>query len=158
MVSIGEGEATWFDIVRYYDGEIKNIDDIKGIAYKNENGEVVRTQDRGFIDFSEIPPLDWQLIDVPRYFQSSYSCEKMMYLYAAKGCPFSCTFCYNKEFHKCSYRKRSLDFLLEEIKTLVRDYGMDGVYFADELWCTNRNEMHEICDALKSLDLDFVWG
>lgn len=158
MVSIGEGEATWFDIVRYYDGEIKNIDDIKGIAYKNENGEVVRTQDRDFIDLSEIPPLDWQLIDVPRYFQSSYSCEKMMYLYAAKGCPFSCTFCYNKEFHKCSYRKRPLDFLLEEIKTLVRDYGMDGVYFTDELWCTNRNEMHEICDALKSLNLDFVWG
>lgn len=35
---------------------------------------------------------------------------------------------------------------------------MDGVYFADELWCRSVREMHETCDALKSLQLDFVWG
>lgn len=158
MVSIGEGEATWLDIVSYFGGQIKDINDIHGIAYRNKKGEVIRTQVRDFIDLAEIPPLNWSLIDVPRYFQSSYGCDKMLYLYSAKGCPFSCTFCYNKEFHKCSYRKRPLEFLIEEIKVLVKDYGMNGVYFADELWCKNREEMHEICDTLKALELDFVWG
>ena len=158
MVSIGEGEMTWLDIVRYYEGKIKNINDIKGIAYKNANGEVIRTPERDFMDLSQIPPLNWSLIDVPRYFQSSYGCDRMLYLYSAKGCPFSCKFCYNKDFHKCTYRKRPLEFLLEEIKVLVENYGMNGVYFADELWCRNSEEMHDICDKLKALNLDFVWG
>lgn len=158
MVSIGEGESTWLDIARYYEGEIAHINDIKGIAYKDENGNVIRTEDRDFIDLAEIPPLNWKLIDVPKYFQSSYGCDKMLYLYSAKGCPFSCAFCYNKDFHRCTYRKRPFDVLLEEITTLVNDYGMNGVYFADELWCRNSDEMHEICDKLRDLNLDFVWG
>jgi radical SAM superfamily enzyme YgiQ (UPF0313 family) len=158
IVSIGEGEATWLDIVSFFAGEIKDIDSVYGIAYKNRKGEVIRTKTRDFMNLAEIPPLNWSLIDVPKYFQSSYGCDKMIYLYAAKGCPFSCTFCYNKEFHRCTYRKRPLEFLVEEIKVLVKDYGMNGVYFADELWCKNREEMHEICDILRSLNLDFVWG
>ncbi len=158
MVSIGEGEGTWLDIVRYFEGEIPTQDEIKGIAYRNENGEVVRTQEREFIDLAEIPALNWSLIDVPKYFQTTYSCDKMLYLYAAKGCPFSCTFCYNKDYHRCTYRKRPIETLLEDIRALVENYGMNGVYFADELWCRNRDEMHEICDKLKSLNLDFVWG
>ncbi len=158
MISIGEGEATWLDIVRYFEGKIKDVNDIQGIAYKDEKGEVICTQARDFINLAEIPPLNWSLIDVPKYFQSSHGCDKMLYLYSAKGCPFSCTFCYNKAFHKCTYRKRPLEFLIEEIKVLVKDYGMNGVYFADELWGKNREEMHEICDTLKALNLDFVWG
>lgn len=82
----------------------------------------------------------------------------MLYLYAAKGCPHSCTFCYNKEFHRCTYRKRPLNILLDEIRLLVTEYGMDGVYFADEMWGKNKAEMREICESLKALKLDFVWG
>ncbi len=82
----------------------------------------------------------------------------MLYLYAAKGCPHNCAFCYNKDFHKCTYRKRPMEAVLREIKYLVENHGMDGVYFADELWCRNVKEMHDTCDSLKSLGLDFVWG
>lgn len=157
-VSLGEGEMTWLDIAKYYEGKIASLIEIPGLAYKNKNGEIVYTQDRPFVDLSELPVLDWTLLDVPKYFQSSYGCKKMLYLYSAKGCPFSCTFCYNKDFHKCRYRKKPLEVLLEEIKFLVTNHGMDGVYFADEMWCRNSDEMHEICDSLKNLNLDFVWG
>ena len=157
-VSLGEGEMTWLDIAKYYEGKIASLIEIPGLAYKNKNGEIIYTQDRPFVDLSELPVLDWTLLDVPKYFQSSYGCKKMLYLYSAKGCPFSCTFCYNKDFHKCRYRKKPLEVLLEEIKFLVTNHGMDGVYFADEMWCRNSDEMHEICDSLRNLNLDFVWG
>lgn len=157
-VSIGEGEATWLDIAQFYEGKFTSLIEIPGLAYKNKDGDVIYTSSRPFVDLAELPALDWSLIDVPKYFQSSYGCKKMLYLYSAKGCPFSCTFCYNKDFHKCRYRKKPLEILLEEIRFLVTKHGMDGVYFADEMWCRNRDEMHEICDSLKKLGLDFVWG
>lgn len=157
-VSLGEGEATWLDIAEKYDGTNDCLRNIPGLAFRAREGETVFTKSREFVNLAELPELDWELIDVPKYFQSSYGCKKMLYLYAAKGCPFSCTFCYNKDFHKSTYRKKPLEILLSEIRHLVTHYQMDGVYFADEMWCCSREEMHTVCDALKSLKLDFVWG
>lgn len=157
-VSIGEGEETWSELAEFYEKGKPDLSEIKGIAFKNSDGKVVRTDERDFVDLSLLAPLNWELINVPKYFQSSYGCKKMLYLYAAKGCPHSCTFCYNKDFHRCTYRKRPLEVLLAEIRHLVKTYGMDGVYFADEMWCRNKKEMREICTKLKELNLDFVWG
>ncbi len=158
IISLGEGEETWLELADYYDGKIKSLNNIAGLAYRDSNGKTVYTAQRAFMDLSKIPPLDWTLVDVPKYFQSSYGCKRMLYLYAAKGCPFACTFCYNNDFHKSTYRKRPLEILLTEIKFLVKNYGLDGVYFADEMWCTSKKEMHEICDSLRALNLNFVWG
>lgn len=157
-ISIGEGEETWLELANAFENGISDLSSIRGLALRDNNGGYYLTPQRDFLDLSVLPNTDWSFIDVPRYFQSSYGCKRMLYLYSAKGCPFSCVFCYNKDFHRCVYRKRPIEALLNEIKYLVNEYGMDGVYFADELWCRNAREMHEMCDALSSLQLDFVWG
>lgn len=157
-ISLGEGEETWLELADCYASNKPFLRDIKGLAFKDEEGKIIFTEMRDFIDLSLLPPINWELVDVPKYFQSSYGCKKMIYLYAAKGCPHSCTFCYNKEFHRCKYRKRPLEMLLSEIKHLVESYGVDGVYFADEMWCRNREEMRNVCARFKEMQLDFVWG
>ena len=157
-VSLGEGEQTWCELVEAYSAGQKELSTIPGLALRGQDGGWFRTAEREFLDLGTLPDLDWRFIDVEKYFQTSYGCRKMLYLYAAKGCPHSCTFCYNKDFHRCTYRKRPLEAVLREIRYLVENHGMDGVYFADELWCRNVREMHETCDSLKSLNLPFVWG
>ncbi|MBQ6021469.1 MAG: B12-binding domain-containing radical SAM protein [Clostridia bacterium] len=157
-VSIGEGEETWLDLANAYAAGTPDLFSIPGLALRGDGGETVFTPERPFLDLAGLPETDWSFVDVEKYFQTSYGCKRMLYLYASKGCPFSCVFCYNKEFHRCTYRKRPLEQLLNEIKYLVTNHRMDGVYFADELWCRSRSEMREICDALRGLDLDFIWG
>lgn len=158
IVSIGEGEETWKELAEMFSKGKKDFSSIAGIAFRDGSGNTVLSAQRDFVDLGALPPIDWTLVDVPKYFQSSYECSKMLYLYCAKGCPHNCAFCYNKDFHRCTYRKRPLQAVLDEIKYLVTNYGMDGVYFADEMWGGNRTEMRMICDSLKSLDLKFVWG
>lgn len=158
MVSIGEGEATWVELAEKYSKSESDFSSVAGLAIKGDNGKIILTAQREFIDLGDLPPVDWSLIDVPKYFQSSYECSKMLYLYCAKGCPHNCAFCYNKHFHRSVYRKRPLEAVLDEIKFLVENYGMDGVYFADEMWGRSRTEMRQICNSLRSLKLDFVWG
>ena len=157
-VSLGEGEQTWLELVQAYENGRPDLASVPGLALRASDGSCLRTAEREFLDLGELPDLDWSLIDVRKYFQTSYGCQKMLYLYAAKGCPHNCSFCYNKDFHRCTYRKRPMEILLREIRYLVEHFGMDGVYFADELWCRNVRDMHEICDSLKSLQLPFVWG
>lgn len=157
-VSVSEGEATWLELANAYEAGAPDLSAISGLALRGENGTAVFTAERPFLDLAVLPEIDWSFVNVEKYFQSSYGCKRMLYLYSAKGCPFSCVFCYNKEFHRCTYRRRPLAQLLNEIRYLVTEHGMDGVYFADELWCRSVRDMHETCDALSSLNLDFVWG
>ena len=157
-VSIGEGEYTWIDIADALQRGPVDFSAIPGMAYRSEAGEAMRSPERPFADLASLADIDWSLVRIEDYFQSSYECSHMLYLYAAKGCPHNCAFCYNKDFHKCRYRKRPMETLLREIRYLVTEHGMDGIYFADELWCRNVSEMHRVCDDLKSLALPFVWG
>ena len=156
MVSIGEGEITIAVLLDALKTK-KPLHTVEGLAFK-ENGTYIRTPDRPFMDPKDWPIIDWTLIDVPKHFVSYHDCKKMSYLYYAKGCPGSCTFCYNKEFHKCTYRKRPMEDVLSEVEYLAKNHGMDGVYFAGEMWCVSKEEMKINCDKIRNSGIDFVWG
>lgn len=156
----GEGEETWNQLIHHFENG-KTEDDffnIDGLAFKNTDGTIVTNKDREPLKGDELPIIDYSLVDTHAYATPYYGCRKMLWVVSAKGCPYQCTFCYNKAFHHCKYRKRPLDYVVSEIKTLVEDYGADGIHFTDELWCRSPKEMHENCDRIRALNLDFVWA
>lgn len=155
-VSFGEGEYTWKELADCYENN-KLPYDVAGLAYKKD-GEIICTQPREFADLSKMPVSDWSLIDVPKYMQTYLGCNKMMYIYSSKGCPGRCTFCSNMIFHKSTHRKRPNEYVIEEIKYLIDNFGLDGVYFSDELWCLKREEMLDFCQRVHDNKLHFHWG
>ncbi len=155
-VVIGEGEITWEMFLKAI-VDNSGLDNIDGLAYKQQ-GKIFINKDRAFADLADFPVLDWSLVNPPDYFQQLFSAQKMLYLYSAKGCPGHCTFCFNKSFNKCVYRKRPFEYCIEEIKYLAANCGLDGVHFADELWCRNKKEMAENCEKLMNTGLNIFWG
>lgn len=156
IVSFGEGELTWLELAEYAGG-MKKLDEIKGIAFRNGCG-IEKTAEREFIDLENILPVDWSLVEVPKYFQYLFGCEKLLYLYYSKGCPAKCTFCYNHDFHRSCYRKKTLELFMSELKELVEKYGLDGFYLSDELSFPDKNELYEFCDALTETGYNLKWG
>ena len=57
---------------------------------------------------------------------------------AGRGCPYMCTYCHNNiqntMFKGCgaTIRKKSVDYLLEEIKDVKRRYPLKVVVFQDD--------------------------
>lgn len=155
-ISYGEGEFTWLEMMNALE-EGKTFTDIKGLAYK-ENGKTIITPCREFIDLRELPVADYTLIDTPKYMQTYLGCKKMMYVYSSKGCPCRCAFCSNQNFHKSTHRKRPNEIVLNEVKYLIDNYGLDGVYFSDELWCLKRSDLVDFCQRVHDMGLKFHWG
>ena len=66
-----------------------------------------------------------------------------------KGCAFDCTFCAGKG---CSREKRcafqSPDLVIEEIEKLIKDYRVEGIYFADDMFEFNKQRADIICEKL----------
>jgi len=155
-IIMGEGEITWLELVKkLLNSEVPNS--IEGLAFK-ENGQIVITKCREFADLKDLPLIDWTLVKPKSYYQKFYYSNKMLYLFSSKGCPHNCSFCGNREYHRCTRRKRPADMVIEEIENLVKNYGMDAVYFTDEEWCGRKEDAYEFCRKLKEKHLQLVWG
>ena len=95
MVSVGEGEETWLDILNSMESG-SDIDNVKGLVYKKD-GKVCYTGERPLGDLSSFPSIDYELVDVKSLFQEYYCSDKTLYLFSSKGCPGKCTFCFYKK-------------------------------------------------------------
>lgn len=157
LLSLGEGEDTWQELCEKKEkGE--DWHSISGIAYKDYKGELIKNPDRDFVDLYKLPPLDYSLIDVKKTFYTNYDYQNTASIYLSKGCNGQCTFCYNKAFHKKTYREKNINCLIEEAKQLKEVYGAQALSFADEFFGYNRENMHRICNAFIDADLGMYWG
>lgn len=130
LLSIGEGEATWLELVNTKrDGG--DIYSLPGTAYKKD-GRFVRMPDREFMDLSVLPPINYDQVDIEPLMQNYYGYDRIFGMYLSKGCPFHCTFCYNTYFHKNCRRERPVEALISEAKSLRDEHGIKGIVFGDE--------------------------
>ena len=155
FISIGEGEATWLDFVNTLEAG-GDLTKVPGLAY-NISGKTYYTPEREFMDLSLLPPIDFTLVDVDKYLGAMYGCKKTALLYMSKGCYGNCTFCFNKKFHRRCYRVRPVETFLKEVEYLMKNHGVDCIYFADELWCRNKEELRYQCNAFIESGLGFKW-
>jgi pyruvate-formate lyase-activating enzyme len=102
--------------------------------------------------------MDWSLVNPKKYLQVYFLCKKSLFQYYSKGCPAKCTFCFNPDYHKSSHRVRSTEHVVEEIEYLIKNHGVDGIYFADEYWVPEKETMHKFFSLIKEKNLDFKWG
>lgn len=156
IVVLREGEITFNEVLEAVKNNL-SVDNIPGVAYKKD-GKVCFNPDRPFADLAEFPELDWSLLNPKDYFQTFFNCTKMLYLYSSKGCPGRCTFCSNHYYNRSIFRKRPNDIVIKEIKKLVDNYGMNGVYFTGELWCAKKSDAYDFCQKVKEANLRFNWG
>lgn len=156
ILSLSEGEMTWIELADSFAAN-RPLEEIDGIAFK-KNEKIIRTKDREFMDLSKLPPSDWSLIDVSKYYQHLYGAKRLVYVYMSKGCPGHCAFCYNADFHRSCLRRKSLDTFMTELKELINDYEIDGFYLADECAFSKKSELYELCDALDELNRKLIWG
>ena len=154
-ISINEGEFTWLDIAEAFDSGI-GFESIKGLAYLKDN-TYVETECRDFIDLTELPRVDWNLIAPEKYIQKTYGIERMLSVYKSKGCSGRCSFCYNPCFHKSLRRVRSVESVIDEMRFLSAEYGADGFEFTDETMFESKKEAVEFCETLVKSGLKVKW-
>lgn len=130
---------------------------IPGLTYLKD-GKTVTNNNCNNANLDILPEIDWELVDVKKCFREFPGCRKMLYLYTSRGCPFKCGYCYNTMFYNSEYRKRDISHVLNEIKYLEENYGLDGVNFSDELLLLTDDEIQQIQSFREKNNLKFIWG
>lgn len=139
-VICGEGEETFQEVLSYYCGENVILANIKGIAYRDENGEVVQNEWRKPIDLSTVPFVYHDMEDFK---------NKIIYYETSRGCPFSCSYCLSS-IDKC-LRFRDIELVKKELQFFI-DQEVPQVKFVDRTFNCKHTHAMEIWKFLMEQD------
>ena len=138
-VLVGEGEESFYELCKYYDGKLENLADVKGIVYR-ENDKII---EKPFELVKDLSSLKFAYED----FQDFQ--HKIIYYESSRGCPFSCSYCLSS-IDK-SVRCRDLELGKRELQTFI-DAGVPQVKFVDRTFNCKVSHAMEIWNYIHEHD------
>jgi anaerobic magnesium-protoporphyrin IX monomethyl ester cyclase len=153
VIVIGEGELTLEDLLAR---DFKDLANVPGIAFRDPDGKIVRTEPRPMIaDLDAQPFPDRRAIDQARYVQvwREHHGQGSVSLITSRGCPYTCTWCSHAVFGY-SHRRRSPGNVVDEVAQIIAEYTPDQLWYADDVFTINFRWLREYAAELERRGLN----
>ncbi|YAI81896.1 MAG: hopanoid biosynthesis associated radical SAM protein HpnJ [cyanobacterium endosymbiont of Rhopalodia sterrenbergii] len=139
--------------------EGKPYDQIKGLSYRDQQGNIKHTEERELIqDWDSMPsvfPVYADNLDIRNYF-IGYLLNPYVSLYTGRGCPAKCTFClWPQTIGGHQYRAKSPEAVGKEM-ALAKSLWGDSIreyFFDDDTFTIDKKRVITISEYLKKLKL-----
>lgn len=156
----GECEEAFLEFVQKLDCG-QSVEDVRNLALIH-NGKVRINSVRPLPDLTKLPPKDYESMDFQRIIDAKHGWVGLM---ASRGCPFSCTYCFNhvmvdsyKDDLQCSFkelnyiRRFTIDQMIREIECLQKNYRDIKMFiFDDDLFTFDKVYVKEFCEGYKKV-------
>ncbi|KKN07307.1 hypothetical protein LCGC14_1068460 [marine sediment metagenome] len=153
VVVKGDGELTFKALVDCFI-EKKNIHNVRGICFKDEEGTIINNPEAEYFDLDIIPPLPYSML---KNFDK-YESYNIFPFHISRGCPGRCTFCYNnqkKSFKK--WRSYSAVRVLKDIERVVLKYNPSALRIVDDQALLNKKLIRSIAQGFIDNNWKFKW-
>ena len=128
-VVIGEGEATWLDVLR--DAEAGNLK--------------ARYEAAGEFNLDDAPMPAFEMLDPSRY--------NRLTVQASRGCPWRCEFCASSILLTKRYKQKPIAKVLAEIDRIREIWQRPFIEFADDNALVNKRYWKELLEELKTRNI-----
>ena len=160
-VVIGEGEETVCELLDALKngGELARV---RGIAYRNKDGNVERTGPRPQIEQLDSIPFPYyrgfKNISFQDYSGLAGLPRPTAAIITSRGCVFDCTYCGSVNFWGRKWRARSAENVLDEIQQLVKGMGARSIYIFDDNFPVDKKRAMDICRGIIDRKLNIQWA
>jgi anaerobic magnesium-protoporphyrin IX monomethyl ester cyclase len=150
-----------FDIVVMQEGEItmlelaegKPFSEIQGIIYRDKN-HIYRNKQRALIkDLDMLPMPKREILKKNKYTRKVYG-DFATSVITSRGCAYNCAFCCKNIFGS-QIRFRSPENVENEIKQIIKDYGIKNFIFYDDTFTLHKKRLYDLCQRLSKLNIIF---
>lgn len=148
----GEGEVTFNELVNTLKAGIvtgETLRAIDGLIFRDGNKTVINRRRELIPELDSIPYPAYDLFKIDRY-----------YLYpiiTGRGCPFNCVFCASGEIWGRNWRKRSIDNVISEVKSILANYPKKVIVFSDDSFNVDLKRVHAFCEKIIEERLNIIW-
>ncbi len=158
-VVIGEGEFTFQELLKYYEGK-KAV--LNGIGLKNEKKIKIMPASRKCVDLDKLPLPSWDLVeDVNKYFPDKK--HNLLPISTTRGCAFKCGFCHNSnknvKAYLGGYRIASPERAIQEYKFVqnIAKNDIDILDVGEDLHLVSFDYAKKFCKTLRGSNLGLKW-
>jgi len=155
----GEAEEAFLEFIEKMERD-EDVSEVKNLGLL-QNGRVQINPVRPLPDLRKLPLKDYDIFDFQRIIDAKNGWVGLM---ASRGCPFSCSYCFNhqmvsnyREDLNCSFKQLNyirhfdIEQVIDEIKYLLRTYQNIKMFiFDDDLFTFYRGYVRNFCEAYKS--------
>lgn len=157
----GEGEETLSELAQAILAmgsrpPIEVLRHIRGL-YFTDGKQVVQNAPRPLIENLDALPFPARhLYELERYPLYAPNGERMVTVLTSRGCPYNCSYCF-KGIVGRTYRQRSPENVLAEVRGLVHAYNYHNFYFIDDLFTLDRERLTALTSLLIEARLNIRW-
>lgn len=161
----GEGERTLSEFCAALAAG-SPVEDIPGLLYMGEDGQVAGNQERQRItDLDSLPFPRRDLFPLSHYSERQLADPKDINnrripkttVLTSRGCPGNCVFCASRCMWGRKWIARSPENIIEEIEHLVRDFGIREIDFLDDNISVSEERLTRICELIMERGIDIKW-
>jgi radical SAM superfamily enzyme YgiQ (UPF0313 family) len=148
---LGEGEITILELLDLItQNELGKLNEIKGICYKDNSGNLVFTEKRPQMkDLDSLPVMNLSLWPSVQ----NNPVIKEIFFSHSRGCYMNCSFCYRTT---PQLSLKSIEKFRQELKELKIKHKFEFIYFVDLTFAIEKKRTEEICEVLK--DFQASWS
>ncbi len=135
-----------------------DLSEVDGLIWRD--GDQVRVNKTATYtgNFDDLPVPDRSLIKYDKYFLGTLQGRLHFSLVqTTRGCPWKCIFCASKELNTTRILRRSPESVVEEVKVAINDYGIEHIYFVDDVLTFKKEHILKVCDLIEKEGLKFTW-
>ena len=154
VVITGEGELTASAVVAKVVAGERDMRGVAGTVCLDPDGHVVDNGARALMpELEGLPRPARHLIDFTPYLAPpgvirGYSMEKVATVFSTRGCPYGCIYCGSHNIFGRKIRYRPVEDVVDEISELKTGYGVQGIYFCDDLFTLDKQWVIDFCAEL----------
>lgn len=141
IISYGEGEATFLELMQYFINNKGSLDKIDGIVYKNGYNILTNAQRQGL-----------SLDNIPFVYNDNNIKgfeNKIIYYETSRGCPYQCQYCLSSI--EKGVRFLSLERVYSDLQFFL-DHNIKQVKFVDRTFNCNKNHALNIWEYIQKND------
>ena len=148
---VGEGEVSFFELISN-----KPKSEIKGLAYKAEDGSFKINERRITEDIDNIPFPKFEKFELNKYLR------RIIPIISSRGCPFKCIFCQQSSLLSKNWRGVSAEYFIECINYWV-EKGYTEIHILDDNFTFNQRRLEKIVELyekenIKNIKLVLIGG
>lgn len=151
---LGEGEVSFLALIKGLENNTAP-DNIAGIAFRRESGEVVRTAEREKIrDIDILPMPNRAAVDLQQYLDvwKKHHGKNAISVSTMRGCPYTCKWC-SRAVYGQSYRRRSPEKVVEELIYIRDTYAPDTIWFVDDVFTVSHEWLRKFTALIEAQGL-----
>jgi len=147
----GEGEDALVELLKHLEKGIPALMGIRGLSYRDKDGRVVHNPSREFNeDLDSFPEPDFSLVH-------NWNPSNPYPVSTSRGCPYDCTFCSVISMFGRSYRFKSVEATLKELR-YVASVSKATKFIVDDNFAANKKRTKEILRGMISEGIKTRWS